>query len=229
MSSTIADYLAFAKAHPRLFVNPPQGGISILLDEDEIREAEKQERQRLEAQGLPPEWAQVGFAYRDQYVLLLRDAVRFPEGSLGTCIRSVDEDERVPSVVVLPFHQGRILLIRHFRHGTRTWHLELPQGFGIPGLSSEESIRIELKEEINAAVSRLMPLGQVHLDTRSGANLVELFFAEIDSYGDVEQQEGITELLPTPVAEVERMIRENELDNVFLLVTYARAKLHGLV
>ena len=47
--STLADYLAFAKAHPGLFVNPPQGGITILLDEDEIREAEKQEEQRLEA------------------------------------------------------------------------------------------------------------------------------------------------------------------------------------
>ncbi len=96
-------------------------------------------------------------------------------------------------------------------------------------MSSEESIRIELQEEIEAAVSRLVPLGPVHLDTNSGANRIELFFAELDSYGNVELQEGITELLPTPVPEVERMIRENEIDNVFLLVTYARAKLHGLI
>jgi ADP-ribose pyrophosphatase len=225
----LADYLAFAKAHPALFVNPPQGGITILLDEDEIREAESQEARRLEALGLPHEWAQVGIAYRDQYVLLLRDAVQYPDGSFGTCIRSVDEDEHAPGVVVLPLYQGQILLIRHFRHEKRDWQLEFPQGFGIPGLSSEESIRVELKEEIDAAISRLVPLGQVHLDTRSGANRIELFFAEIDSYGDVELQEGITELLPTSVTEVERMIRENELDNVFLLVTYARAKLHGLL
>ena len=38
--STLADYLAFAKAHPALFANPPEGGIAILLNEDEIREAE---------------------------------------------------------------------------------------------------------------------------------------------------------------------------------------------
>jgi ADP-ribose pyrophosphatase len=227
--STLADYLAFAKAHPALFVNPPQDGITILSDEDEIQEAERQEARRLEKQGLPAEWAKVGIAYRDQYVLLLRDAVRFPDGSLGTYIRSVDEDEHAPGVVVLPLHQGHILLIRHFRHEKRDWQLEIPQGFGMPGLSSEESIRIELKEEIDATVSHLMPLGQVHLDTRSGANRVELFFAEIDSYGDVELQEGITELLPTPVAEVERMIREQEIDNVFLLVTFARAKLNGLI
>jgi ADP-ribose pyrophosphatase len=227
--STVADYLAFAKAHQGLFVNPPQGGITIPLDEDEIREAERQETQRLEAQGLPAEWAQVGIAYRDQYVLLLRDAVRFPDGSLGTCIRSVDEDEHAPGVVVFPLHQGQVLLIRHFRHGTRSWHLEVPQGFGIPGLLSEEAIRLELQQEISATVSRLIPLGQIHLDPRSGANRVKLFFAEIDSYGDVELQEGIIELLPTPLSEVERMIRENEIDNVFLLVTFARAKLQGLL
>lgn len=227
--STLADYLAFAQAHPGLFVNPPEGGITILLDENSICEAEKQEAQRLEAQGLPPEWAQVGFAYRDQYVLLLRDAVRFPDGSSGTCIRSVDEDEHAPGVVVLPLHQGQVLLIRHFRHEKRDWQLEIPQGFGMPGLSSEESVRIELQEEIEATISRLVPLGPVHLDTNSGANRIELFFAELDSYGNVELQEGITELLPTPVAEVERMIHENEIDNVFLLVTFARAKLQNLL
>ncbi len=227
--STLADYFAFAEAHPALFVNPPQDGITILLNEDEIQEAERQEARRLEKQGLPAEWAKVGIAYRDQYVLLLRDAVRFPDGSLGTYIRSVDEDEHAPGVVVLPLHQGRVLLIRHFRHEKRDWQLEIPQGFGIPGLSSEESIHIELKQEIDATVSRLVPLGEVHLDTNSGANRVELFFAEIDSYGEVELQEGITELLPTPVAEVERMIHENELDNIFLLVTYARARLQVLL
>lgn len=227
--STLTDYLSFAQAHPGLFVNPPQGDITILLNEDEISEAEKQEAQRLEAQGMPTAWAKVGIAYRDQYLLLIRDAVRFADGSLGTVARSVDENELAPGVVVLPLHQGKMLLIRHFRHEKRDWQLEIPQGFGIPGLSSEESIRIELKEEIDATVSRLIPVGQVYLDTSSGANRVELFFADIDSYGDVELQEGITELLPTPIAEVERMIRENELDNVFLLVTYARAKLHGLL
>jgi len=227
--STLAEYLAFARAHPERFVNPPEGGFMILLGRDEIREVEAQMAQKLQAKGLPTEWAQVGIVYQDQYGMILRDAVRFPDGSLGTCIRSVDEDERAPGVVVLPLYQGQVLLIRHFRHGSRTWHLEVPQGFGIPGLTSEESIRLELQEEISATVLRLVSLGQFHPDTSVGANVIELFYADIESYGDVELQEGITELLPTPVAEVERMIRENEIDNVFLLVTYARAKLQGLL
>lgn len=227
--STLSDYLAFANTHPQLFTNPSEEGISILLDENEIRQVESQMAQSLKEQGLPEEWAKVGIAYQDQYILLLRDAVRFPDGSLGTCIRSVNEDESSPGVVVLPIYQNKILLIRHFRHETRTWHLEIPQGFGIPGLSSEESARTELEEEITATVSRIVPLGKVHPDLSSGSNYVELFYADIESYGDIESQEGITELLPTPLVEVERMIRMGEIDNIFLLVTYARARLHGLL
>ncbi len=68
--STLADYFAFAEAHPALFVNPPKGGFTILLDEAEIQEAEAQAAQRLEAQGLPAEWVRVGIVYQDQYIML---------------------------------------------------------------------------------------------------------------------------------------------------------------
>src|SRR2546430_13068648 len=51
------------------------------------------------------------------YTLSLHDALPiFPDGSLGTSIRSVDEDERASGVVVLPLHQGYVLLIRSEEH-----------------------------------------------------------------------------------------------------------------
>ncbi len=226
--STLADYFAFAKAHPEQFVNPPGGSFTILLDEAEIQETESQAAQKLQAQGLPVEWACVGIVYQDQYVQLLRDAVRFPDGSLGVCTRWGGE-QGTPGVAVLPFYQGQVLLIRHFRHELRTWDLEVIQGFGIPGLSSEECARKELEEEIGATASRLVPLGRVYPDTVWGADYVELFYAEVESYGELEAQEGITDLLLTSVSELERLIREREVTNVFLLVAYSRAKLQGLL
>jgi len=44
-----------------------------------------------------------------------------------------------------------------------------------------------------------------------------------------EEQERIIELLPKPMFELERMLRENEITNTFLLVAYTRAKLYGLL
>lgn len=227
--STLADYLAFAKAHPTLFVNSPGAGFTILLDEAEIREAESQMTQCLKAKGMPTKWARVGIAYRDQYVMILRDAVRFPNGSLGTYIRFVSEEDDPPGVIVLPLYQGQILLIRHFRHATRAWHIEIPRGFGKKGLSAEENARRELEEEMGAIVSRLISLGQVYPDTGTGSLRAELFYAELESHGHVEAYEAITELLPTPLSEFERMIRENEITDGFTLAAYARAKACGLL
>lgn len=225
---SLADYLSFAQAHPALFVNPP-GGFRILLNEEEIREAEAEVARRLEAQGLAVEWAQVGIVYQDQYIIILRDAVRYPDGSLGTCTRFGSEVENAPTVAILPVYQGHVLLIRHFRHGTRTWHLEIPAGFGIKGLSNEENARRELEEEIEASTSRLISLGRVHPDTGSSSDILELFYAEVEAYGEVEVHEGIAGLLKVTGLEFARMIREYEITDMAAIVAYARAKLKGLL
>lgn len=227
--SSLDDYLAFAKSHPDLFVNPPHGGFEILLDEGEIREVEAQTAQRLAKKGLPRKWAEVGIAYRDQYLFVLRDAVRFPGGFLGSYIRIVGDEDKTPGVVVLPHYKEKVLLLRHFRHATRTWHLELPRGFGMKGLSSEEMALKELQEEIGGTASRLLSLGQIHPDTGMTSECDELFFAEVESYSDAEVFEGIIEILPTAVPELEHLIRENEITDGFTIAAYMRAKLGGLL
>lgn len=224
---TLADYLAFAKAHPALFVNPPGAGFTILLDEAEIREAESQMAQWLRAKGLPTEWAQVGIAFQDQYAMILRDAVRFPNGALGTYTRMVGDG--TPGVIVLPIYRDQVLLIRHFRHATRTWHIEIPRGFGTKGLSSEENARRELKEEIGATISRLVSLGRVYPDTGALSEYNDFFYAEVESYGEIEADEAIVELLPTALSEFERMIRENEMTDGFTLTAYTLAKAQRLL
>lgn len=224
----LADYLAFAKSHPALFANPPEGGYTIILDETEIHKVEAETAEKLKAGWLPAEWAKVGIVYRDQYLLLLRDAVCFPDGSVGTYIRFVDLWPDVPGVVILPVYQGQILLIRHFRHATRTWHIEIPRGFGIEG-STEENARRELEEEIGGIASRLVSLGLIHPDTGMSSQRVALFYADVASHGQPEVKEAITEILPTPVPEFERMIREDEITDSFTLAAYARAKVCGLL
>ncbi len=226
---TLKDYLAFSEKHPALFVNPPQGGFAILLQEDEIRDAEAQMVQKLRDASLPTEWAQVGIVYQDQYVLLLRDAVCFPDGSLGTYIRSIHDEDTAPGVIILPVWQGKVLLLRHFRHATRTWHLEIPRGFGEKGYTTEENARRELYEELKATPSHLVELGKVYPDTGMTSECDELFFAEVEAYGNAEAQEAIAEILPTAVPEFEHMLRENEITDGFTLTAYARAKLRGLL
>src|SRR5438876_4538335 len=136
--NNLGEYLAYASAHPKQFVNPPKGGFTILLGEDEIHEVETSMARKLEDKRLPAEWACVGIVYQDQYGMILRDAVRFPGGALGTYIRFISGVDSTPTTVVLPFSQGQMLLVRRFRHATRTWHLEIPRGFGTKDISAED-------------------------------------------------------------------------------------------
>src|SRR5262245_7859033 len=101
------------RSRPELFANPPDAAFEILLDEDEIRQAEAQMEERLTSSGRSAEWARVGIAFRDQYLVLLRDAVRFSDGSLGTYIRFVDQYPGILGVVTLPVWRSQVLLIRH--------------------------------------------------------------------------------------------------------------------
>ncbi len=227
--STLAEYLAFARAHPERFVNSPEGGFTILLGEDEIREVEAQMAQKLQAKRLPSEWAQVGIVYQDQYGMILRDAVRFPGGALGTYIRFIGNVDSGPSAIVLPLYHGQVLLVRRFRHATRTWHLEIPIGLGVKGLSGEENARRELVEELGATISRLVPIVTMEEGPGLTESPAELFFAQVESYGEINTHEGITEVLQVAVPEFERMMRDSEITDSFTIIAYLRTKLQGLL
>ncbi len=227
--NTLTEYLVFAKAHPEQFENPPEGGFTILLKEVEIREVEVYMTQKLQAKGLPIEWSQVGIVYRDQYGMILRDAVRFPGGVPGTYIRFIGNVDSGPSAIILPRYKGDVLLIRRFRHATRTWHLEIPVGLGVKGLSGEENARRELAEEIGATPSYLVSIGKLEEGPGLTESPAELFYADIASYGLLNARVGITEVLLMAVPEFERLMRESEITDSFTMIAYLRAKLRGLL
>ncbi len=226
--SALQDYFTFAQLHPELFVNPSAGGFTIILDEDEIREIEAFMAQKLSAHGLPPSFAQVGIVYEDQYGRILRDAVRFPDGSPGTYIRFVSREVGVPGVVILPLYQGNILLLRRFHHATRRWHLEIPAGTGSMQLSSEEAARQLLLRDVEATADSLVPLGQLDVGPGMAADGAKLFYAQLASYGQGNRHEGITDVLCLDLPTFERMIRENEINDGFTISAYLHAKLQGL-
>jgi ADP-ribose pyrophosphatase len=226
--SDLASYFSLVKTRPELFHNPPGVGFEILLQETEIRQAEERVAEELREAGAPPEWAQVGVAFRDQYLLLIRDAVRFADGSLGTYIRTVPPEGSSPGVVVLPVWQDQVLLVRHFRHATRAWHLEIPRGFGMDP-DVRVTARRELEEEIGATDIRLTSLGDLYPDAGMDSSTVTFFHASIGSFGKPELHEAITDIMPTPVPELERMIRDGELKDGFLLSAYGLAKARNLM
>lgn len=228
-AGAFARYTTLAAERPDIFSNPAGAGFRILLDEDEVAAAEQAEGTRLAARGLPLSWARVGVVYEDEYVLLLRDAVAFPDGHVGTYIRFVGRRRAPAGVAILPLRAGKVLLVRHFRHATRESHLEIPRGFWIEGLAAEEIARRELNEETGIDRCGLVHLGAVHVNTGLTAETLELFAALVDDDGQPARHQAITDVVAVEVEELEDLVRDGEITDSFTVAAYVRAKLRGLL
>jgi ADP-ribose pyrophosphatase len=218
-------YLLLMRERPELFANKPNSGIEVLTTPEHIRAAQDSARQARQVRGLDVSDLRVGVLATDPYMTIMRDAVRFPDGTLGLYNRIVE----VKSVAVLPLLEGQPVLIRIFRHGLRDWSWEFPRGGCDPEEHVEKTVRRELQEEIGANVIRLVPLGDF---TPGGSSLcirAELFAAQIDGIGRPDRGDGIGDIKVFAIAEVERMIRSSDIFDGFSLSLFLRARLAGIV
>lgn len=223
-----AGYRRLAVDLPDYFGNPDREGLVILTGEEELRGAEAEIAGRLAASGLPRDWARAGVYYEDAWIYCLRDVVRFPDGRLGTHHRIIHKDGP-ESVAILPRWQGRLVLLRHFRHGLRDWALEFPRGSGEHGRSAEKMAREELREELDAKIISLRPLGLIFPQNNLMRTHLRLFFAEISAFGSANKAEGIAEIRTVTVAELERLIDSDVVTDSTSVALFARARLRGLL
>jgi ADP-ribose pyrophosphatase len=213
---------------PELFANPPGAGYTILFDPALVAAAEAEEKDRLASKNWPRSWGYTGVVFEDPYTIVLRDAVRRAEGSLGTYARTMPASGAA-GAAVLPLLEGRIVLLRHFRHATRTWHLEIPRGFGEPGVSAADQARQELREEIGAEVSELVDLGVFHSNTGTATDHACLFLAELSTIGEPQVSEGISSIQTVPSVQVAEEILSGGITDSFTIGAFTRAWLQGLL
>lgn len=228
MNKERARYEAVREKWPALFVNPPGAAYEILFDPSQVSAAEAEDAARLEARGLPASWARTGVIYEDPYTIVVRDAVRRPGGSLGTYARTLPASGGA-GAAVLPLLEGKIVLLRQFRHATRSEQLEIPRGFGEPGVTAADQARAELREEIQAEADSLIALGGIHPNTGAASGRTELFLAHIHDFGKPQAAEGIRRIEPQPPGMVAESIRDGGITDSFTIGAFTRAWLRGLL
>jgi len=221
-------YAAIRRQRPELFTNPPGAAHEILFDPREIKAAETAETARLNSRGLPSSWSRTGIVYQDPYQIVVRDAVRHPDGSLGTYVRTMPTNSNI-GVAILPILDGEVVLLRHFRHATRGNHLEIPRGFGEPGIAPAEQAQKELREEIGSSADKLIDLGGFHSNTGIATDYTALYLAEIHELGEPQTSEGISDIMTYPARDVARMIRLGKITDSFTIGAFTRALLAGLL
>lgn len=223
-----AAYAAFAAAHPRWFGNEP-GGITVVTDAAEMARVEAAMAADYTARGLPADWARVGIRYEDPYLMLVRDAVVFPGGAPGVHHRVLRAGFEPSGVAVLPSLDGTIVLVRHFRHATRSWHWECPRGAVDPGETTAQSAIREIAEEIEGQIASIRLLGRIHGSTALMGMSVALAWAELTAVGKTQAAEGIAGTRLVTPAELDVMVVNGEITDAFTLGCILHARLAGLL
>ena len=223
-------YLALRARHPRLFDNTA-APFEIVSDADQVHAFEQNYRQHLSAQQLPQDWARIGIVLDDPYIVVLRDLVRFPDSTLKPYVRLINRADLQggQGVVVFPLLKGEVLLLKQFRHATRSWHLEVPRGFGTPATTARDNALKEIQEEVNGTVEALFDLGPCHSNTGMEGGIVQLFLARLSSVGAPNRAEGIERVSSFTIAAFEAMVGEGKITDAFTISAYTRAKLRALL
>lgn len=191
----------------------------------------KGEIQILTTTSVVPEQAsapELGVVYRDEYIRIVRDRVLFPSGELGTYIRILLSTSRVGCVCIVPTWEQSYVLIRQFRHPTRSWHLEFPRGSSELDCSIKENAARELREEVGASAIEMEFVGEIFPDTGLIGSSIAIFRAHLSEPPHAMGDTGAAELILADQSEVEGFIRTGVMNDAISMAAFARARLDSV-
>jgi len=126
--------------------------------------------------------------FTNEFLEVYNDKVIFPSGYEGTYIRVEYPNDL--SVAVLPVtNDGKIVLIRTFRHGMRCWGYEIPKGgVGIEEKPEHAALR-ELFEETGLTCEKLKYIGEYAESPAISGGKLKCYIAEnCKEMGDSEPE-----------------------------------------
>lgn len=137
--------------------------------------------------------------------------------------------ESVDWVNVIPItHQGDVVMVRQFRHGTEEFSLEVPGGMVDPGEEPLHSARRELLEETGYTCDELVPIGSVAPNPALFNNRCHSYVA-LGARRVGEQQLGGGEDIGVeiiPHDEVPRYIADGRINHALVIVAFYLYELH---
>jgi ADP-ribose pyrophosphatase len=233
--TSILDYLYFLQSNETLESlekNLASSPIQIIKNKAEILSWQIERQDKLSSALKNPVWADIGVVLSDPYIVTLRDLVEFPSGFRNGYIRLYNRaylEGGAAGVVMLPEKDGKLLLMHQFRHATRSWHWEIPRGFGEPGVGAIDQAKVEIDEEIGGEIKEIVDLGLYFNNTGLEGNPIYLFLVKMNSVDEPKLELGVDKFRWVSVPEIEQMIADAEITDGFTIAAYTRAKLKGLI
>ena len=121
---SIEKYLELSRTCPELFAQSEE--LPLVLDPKELYAFAQKSGRR------------IGIVYESHYHLMVVDVVRAKNGSLFAYERLMNRVMR-GAVVIVPYYNGKYILLRQYRHALREYQYGFPRGFGEEGISAKEN------------------------------------------------------------------------------------------
>jgi ADP-ribose pyrophosphatase len=114
-------------------------------------------------------------AYRGRSFVVNHDVVQTPQGKQTT----YDIVVHIGAVAMVAIDRdGKLLLVRQYRHSTGKYLLELPAGTLEPGEPVEQTAQRELREEVGMAAAKLTHLADFFLAPGYSTERMWIFIAQ---------------------------------------------------
>ena len=205
-------YLELMKERPELFCD----GLYEIITDDEAIDTYHEKT-----------GAKLGVRFESEYSILLLELVRNrlrDKETMFTYQRMIPKTNN-PGVVAIPFSKGRFVLLKQFRHATRREEWSFPRGFGERNMTTEENLKLELHDELNAGnIWNVQKIGTIAPDTGLSATVAEVYKCTVEHAAPKEGYEGIREVKLVSEEELVQMIRDGEITDGFTLAAYTLYK-----
>lgn len=108
---------------------------------------------------------------------------------------------------------GKVVMVKQYRHGLGEEGVELPGGVVEPGESKEDGVRRELLEETGYVFDKVEYLGKISANPSTTNNLMHMFLAtggERVAAQSLDEAEEV-EVVYMTIDEVKQMVRDHQM------------------
>lgn len=158
----------------------------------------------------------IGVIYQSRFNMWIVDLVFNQQGHYYTFERCVPF-VRNGAVVSVPVYQNQFVLLNQFRHSIRQFQYAFPRGYGEPGITAEENLKKEIREELDAEVLQYRKIGEVVSNSGLSADRAAVFHCEITEPKLKSGYEEIKSMILLSPSQIKEWIAENRLTDGFTL------------